>query len=662
MTRALFANDELMEPGLERARWQVMDPRPRDGCIKLFDRESHQDKYELFEDINQALVEGRLVLVRKGTLSTTVPLKSNTELDESMQRAIRLVATLKGLMAQLGVSLHAAYDYAKKEQLQGADAVGSFPSKATIYRYFKASRDGLPLLKGEKYKGNRTARYSEAITNLVCDAANDLFLQPGSRWNLNDLVQHVNRSAAAQGLLGPDRHISRKFVLKTIYTNLSVDPAIERMDPRLVAAAKSIASKRIVASAPFQRVEQDAVHLPFVVTTPHGITSNIYLIHAIDCCTAMPLGWHVVIGAPCESDGLACVESILFSKKEAFKRLGLNIDLDVFGTPGQLVFDNGPEARGERIHRLVRLHIDVMHCKSRHAHGKPYVERMNRSLKEALQTLPGCTRFDGKDGQRDPIALGDKLIDIEELEKWVVRWYFEAWANTPLKRHLRSDFSEPVKLGNTPAQRWRTMTQELAWAMPLSPPIADWRRALYEHEVRMLSRKTGITYRSFNYRGEHLSRLIQKHGEAKVNVLVNPDDYRQIFVDEGEGLPLVPLTEEFTHGTTPAYSYAQAEALLKEHRTAESENPTRAQFRADVHQRAIAEPTKSGGKKQSKAEKNRAVADRAKEAQAIRRAIERPVSAAAKRNPSTSQTDSLPMAFDNIAPLPVLDRTTGTVR
>jgi hypothetical protein len=39
-----------------------------------------------------------------------------------------------------------------------------------------------------------------------------------------------------------------------------------------------------------------------------------------------------------------------------------------------------------------------MHCKSRHAHGKPFIERLNRSLKEALETLPGCTRLDAVDG------------------------------------------------------------------------------------------------------------------------------------------------------------------------------------------------------------------------------------------------------------------------
>src|SRR3546814_2505776 len=107
-----------------------------------------------------------------------------------------------------------------------------------------------------------------------------------------------------------------------------------------------------MVQAPFERVEQDAVHLPFVIDTPEGPFSNVYLVHAIDCCTSMPLGWNMVIGSPSESDGFRCIESILFSKMDAFERLVLMQDLDVFGTPHPLILDNGPETRGERMRKL----------------------------------------------------------------------------------------------------------------------------------------------------------------------------------------------------------------------------------------------------------------------------------------------------------------------
>jgi putative transposase len=254
------------------------------------------------------------------------------------------------------------------------------------------------------------------------------------------LTGHINERARAGGLITTNRPISQKFVLNVIVTDLSIDPDIERMDPKLVAALKSKAPNRIVTSFPFERIEQDAVHLPFFVETPHGPVSNIYLIHAIDCCTGMPVGWHMKIGQPSESDGLRCVESILFPKQEKFKSLGLEYDFDIYGTPHKLIFDNGPETKGERMRKLTKLGIDVMHCKARHAQGKPFIERLNRSLKEGLQTLRGCTRFNGKDGMRDPIELGDKLMTFQEIEIEIVRWYYETWGTTVLKRHLRTEF------------------------------------------------------------------------------------------------------------------------------------------------------------------------------------------------------------------------------
>jgi putative transposase len=656
MTRVLLINDELRERGQMNARWQVIDPKPRDGWIKLYDRESHQEQYKPLSEINEAVVDGRLVLCRNHAPRLSVASQSNTKLDQQLANALAHVRRVESLQTKYKISSAKAYDMARLEHASDSDRKKPFPSRATIYRYLEARRNGLPLLRGDGNKGNRNPRYDVQLTNLICQAADSLFLQQGSRWTLADLTTYINDQARQLGQLTDGREMTRQFVSKVVRNHLSVDPEIDRMDPKLVPAAKSIAKNRIVVARPFERVEQDALHLPFFAETEHGVTNNVWVVHAIDCCTAMPLGWRIVIGAPSLSDGLACVESIVFSKKHHFARLGIESHLDVFGTPSLLVFDNGPEARGPRMDNLVRLGIDPMHCKSRHAHGKPFIERLNRSLKDALQTLPGCTRLDGKDGRRAPADLGDKLMGIQELERWIVRWYYEEWANNGLKRHMVSDFHDVVRLGCTPAERWKTMTQDLAYAVPLSPPMSEWRMALYEHEARTLNRKTGITCRGFNYKGENLLYLVQKYGETPMKVLVNPDDYRQIYVDEGDGLPLVPLTEEFVDDTTPAYTFGYAREQLKEMASAQTESPAKVQFRSEVHARAIAATRKPTRKKQSKAEMNRAVAARAKEVQALTRAINNPV----KISNGSIDTTSVPhFSFVDAPSLPVLNRATG---
>ena len=215
-----------------------------------------------------------------------------------------------------------------------------------------------------------------------------------------------------------------------------------------------------------------------------------------------------------------------------------------------------------------------------------------------------------------------------------------------------------MKRGSTPLSRWKLMTQELAYAMPLSPPMSEWLMTLYEHDVRTLSRKTGITYKGFNYKGDNLTYLVEKYGEVELEILLNRDDYRFIYVKDGDDRPLVQLTEEFVSDTTPAYSFDQMAARNKEEKERQAEAPEKTKFREDVHNASMQVSKKTSGKKPSRAEVNRATADRAKEAQAIRRAIQNPVKPTATS--ATSDTaQSTTVSFADAPALPLLNRESG---
>ncbi|MGK3844925.1 hypothetical protein, partial [Enterococcus faecium] len=65
-------------------------------------------------------------------------------------------------------------------------------------------------------------------------------------------------------------------------------------------------------------------------------------------------------GSPREIDSLLCIEMYLTPAKAArFKELGIAHALNIYGTPSQVIFDNGPETKGGRIVRLELLEIDV---------------------------------------------------------------------------------------------------------------------------------------------------------------------------------------------------------------------------------------------------------------------------------------------------------------
>lgn len=210
-----------------------------------------------------------------------------------------------------------------------------------------------------------------------------------------------------------------------------------------------------------------------------------------------------------------------------------------------------------------------------------------------------------------------------------------------------------MKRSATPLARWKLLTQELSYAMPLSPPMCEWLMTLYEHEVGRLSRKTGITYK-----GDNLTYLLQSYGEGELAFLVNPDDYRFIYVNEGDERPLVVLKEEFVTDSMPAYSFAQRALQLKEERGSQVEAPQRRKFRKDVQDASVQQSIRPARKKPSKAEANRAVAQKAREAQAVQRAINVPVKSNGVPATGTTYTE-IGDSFANVSPLTVLDRKSG---
>lgn len=657
MSYSLCATDDLALPGETVARWQVVDGVPRAGWLKLFDRQAGQEVYKAIAELNAAIVIGELVLRRKGAARVSLAAQNDPSLVRKLVDISEALRRIKVLQRKHGVSFAQAYKMDMEDRRAAGDDTG--PSRASIYRYQAAQRNGLPALKGEKNKGNRTQRYPPSVVELICSLATQLYLQEASRWTLRSLTQRVNSVAFERGLAPQKGRISRAFVRKTIETTLTADPDGLRMDPKLLKTARSTAKNRIVVQGLFERVEQDALHLPFWVATPYGPTSNVYLIHAIDCSTSMPVGWVLFIGAPSATEGLRCVESVLFPKVQHFERLGLDYDFDIYGTPLLLVFDNGPEARAERMHQLVRLRMDVMHCRSREANGKPFIERLNGSVKTYLETLPGCTRMDGQDGQRDPIALGDELMSLEELERWIVRFFYEEWANNPLERHWRSDVASGTKLGVTPLQRWKSMTEDYSFAAPMSPPLKEWRSVLYVQGERVLSRKSGLTYETFSYRGPNLTYLTEKYGENSVKFFANPDDFRQVFVDDGDEFPLIALTEEYADESTPAYDFKQAKEVYNspERRNGNGEN-VRSKLQKDVHDRSASAIDDRRSRKSSKAAKNREVVRHSKASQAVRDAAAAPlVRPAHTVLPPVAQS---PISFDDVVPLEVRNLDKGS--
>ncbi|MFM0557613.1 transposase family protein [Paraburkholderia sediminicola] len=673
MMSDLRAGDQLALPGKTDSYFEVLDGRLHAGSIQLFDAEKREARFDKYDDICAQISKGSLVLHRKGMPRVSIAAQyDNPELHSKVRLLNDTLRRIGAIRDQRGLSFNAAIHLAREAYLmenEGKPLVCPFPSRATLYRAHTNQLLGLPVLKGDKNKGNVAPRYSKDLVEFVKEVIKNQFLVTESRWTVLDLTAYINREARRRGLHVARHAISRKFVCARI-DDLTVDAEYDRMDPLNRVAGKSFAKKRIRAAFPFARIEQDALHLPFVVITPHGIARTLYLVLAIDVCTGYPVGWRLVVGSPREMDSLLCLEMYLTPAKAVrFTELGIAHALNIYGTPAQVIFDNGPETKGGRIVRLERLGMDVKHCKAKEAQGKPFIERLNRSLKEALQRLQGCTRFEGTDGMRDPEALGDELMTIDALEKWIIRWLYEDWVNSPLDR-LRWDemLVDSVK-GATPLERLTYQTEELGQPITLPPARSEWMVALFENKLCVLSAKTGISLEhGFRYRGEAMSYLLAKYGDrAQLHVVYNPDDFRQAYVYEGDDLPLVTLTHEHVRPATPAWTFAEAKARFDAGMDDWAVPDEKVQFERDIDEAVTGNGNGRKHKTRGRREENKATVRRAKDYSAVQRAIDRPLSATAPFGPAPATNPSLPagapqsddVSYDNALPMNMVYRTTG---
>ncbi|NPT39633.1 Mu transposase C-terminal domain-containing protein [Paraburkholderia xenovorans] len=668
MNRALLLHDRLAPPRNHDAYLEVLDPKPRGGCVKVFDAAERKDRYVEMADILSDIHDGKLTVLRAGKPRFSHAAQPDDKaLHERSSLVNEAIRRINAIQKQRGLSFLQAYRLAVEEYSQ-QPASRRLPPLSTMYRYRKADIAGLPALRGNKNKGNRMPRYPREVDNTISIAAEQHYLVSKSRWSLRRLTDHVNRSVHGTILSANDAPISVQYVKRTIIRSVTPDPELSRMLPEDAVAGKSFAKKRIRAEVPFERVEQDAVHLPFVCQTPSGVTSAVWLVHAIDCCTSYPLGWHLVVGAPVDADTLACAEMYMAPiKLKRFKEMGIDHEMNVCGTPGQLVFDNGAEAKTSRIQNLEKLGTDVKHCRARAGQEKPFIERLNRSLKEALEGLSGCTRMDGKDGQRDPVALGDRLPMLDELERWIVRWYYEKWVHHPLERHQWDVVLTGLPMGDTPAERWKYF-EDSCFAISLPPSRAEWLAALYDHAERRLSRKTGITIHELHYKDDELETLIGKFGEKQMlHVLFNPDDFRHVYIYENDDLPLVTLPFEHLRPETPAWSFKDAKEQLAKRKSGLKPAPQAEGFDRDMNEAVVADSLAPKRKKPGKYERNRETARREKEAKANARAAREPRPAppptkgrshANSEAPSNVTPPVSPM-LDDVTLLPFLDRNSG---
>lgn len=493
-------------------------------------------------------------------------------------------------------------------------------STREAYRIMKlAGVSESALLPAYQSRGNRKPRYDDRITQIILKLVREHYAVTKSRITLNSLTISVNHAAHTEGVLAENLKVSRKFVREVILTRWNADLDYKRLDPKFARSAKAVATKRIRAGAPLNRVEIDTLHLPFLAQSEYGIEENMHLMTAIDCETSHPLSWWFMLTKPTTEDTFSCIERAIYPKADLLKTMDVSYYVDPYGGILNLVMDNGSENSKERLASITRVGINPQWTTGQSGHEKPFIERLNRSLKDYFHSLPGCTRFNGKDGARTDEARNDPLLSVGELEWYIVRWLFERWPDQEIERFITADYKIDEGSGIKPKDRWSYA--EANTVLPICPPPEDWHRCRFLEIERSLSNKTGISCLGFNFRGENLKSLIDLYGpNALVKVHYNPHDYRTVYVPDKNGTWIDLVNDEVTD-RTPAFSFDYATKHRGTVRGSTTRSAPAKKLDADVNGKAL-EKRKKPTRKQSQKEAHEV----ARSVDAVNRGIKSPLS------------------------------------
>lgn len=621
MSRRLNKNDVITINGDEL---EIVSLDPERDSVILFDFKTQAMRSMSLKQLRRKLADGEAT---SNAAAATRGRVKNLEVDKpSYAQFLYFDAIRKGIydLVKKGHSIRKAINKLGESLITLATGeTRPMCPERTAYRIMKMGNDELlAILPNYAARGNRTERYHPRMKEIILQVIHDLYAVVHSRFSIPKITETVNDIAWAEGILDKGKAVSRKYVRNFLVNNWSPDHEdYKRLHPSIAKSKKAIAKERIKPGAPLNRVEIDTVKLPFVYLRGHKKFEHLWLMHAIDCETSIVLGWWLMSAAPTTDDTYSCLGRAIFSKADLLTKMGINFTVDPYGLPMNIVFDNGPENSKPRLSGLTTLGINLQWAEVHGGHRKPFVERLNRSLKEAMETMPGCTRFQGKDGVRTTKAFSDdNLMTFEEIGHWIGRWYYECWAHTPLERFITAEHEVDKCLGITPAQRWEKFESENV--LPLCPTREDWRRVRFMKSTGSLSARTGITFERFTFRGENLPHLIHQYGpDRKVDFFYNPHDFRTIYVPDKETREWIELVNSEVSSNTPAYSFDVAKQRKKEKRDAHDPSPFRAQFKSDVIARSTGKPSR----KQAKDADRKAIFEdeRAKQAQA--RADEHPL-------------------------------------
>lgn len=435
-----------------------------------------------------------------------------------------------------------------------------FPSLRSIQGWKATVRiDGNKALAPKEYlRGNRKDRCDELFEEIALDFLDESFFTT-DRLTVSDAEAAIAEAYLRKcGELGVKPGPHGRRIVERIIDRVPNDEALKRRLGLQESRKHRIKAVRHVApEAPLDLVELDHTTGDVFIVDRHGATVGRPTIStAIDGATGWPLGLQLRLGAANSLLTSATIKEIFVPKDDAFfERFEIRNHFQAFGAFAVLSTDQGSENSGDIIQNAVRvLSFELRSGLPAHPEKRPHVERFFRELNSFLRKLPGGI---GSallpERERHDKAMAEACYTLEQIEKLVQQWRYDAYGARPRRRIMSALLSREA-----PIDCWKRLAGE--HVLP-DPPGPDQIAEIFMVPAAARSvQHYGVEFNGIQYHGPALRRILENHGrQTRVEIRYDPTDIRMIMVrdpDTGTHVP-VPAKEP----DLPAIGFATLTAL-----------------------------------------------------------------------------------------------------
>lgn len=295
---------------------------------------------------------------------------------------------------------------------------------------------------------------------------------------------------------------------------------------------------------PLERVQIDHTVLDLIAVDDAIPLGRVTFTYGIDMATGYPFGYCLSFGPPDYLTVLECLRQGILPKntKEQF---GTQNEWLAYGIPTSLLIDSSSQYTSNSLNDICHLfEISLERGKVKAPWPMATLNRfMKTTLTQFIHTLPGTTLNSivqkGNYQQENQI-----FTPIDELEKFI-------------NIYLVDDYAERFnrKLGSTPAQQWRHLTEQQDFCPRLPDNLKDF-GLLFFPSTRRRIQHFGIMFESLQYCSPELTYLRAKLEDTTVTIKYNPGDLSDIHVYD-------PFTQTYIIVPTADQAYTQNLSLWK---------------------------------------------------------------------------------------------------